>query len=113
MEVTRLECPACQTALEGTFALGRFQRLTRDQLLFVETFMRCRGVIKDVEEELGISYPTVRGRLDGVIRALGFDVPGEAVPVDRREVLEHVKSGKISTEEAERLLRASAVRKGA
>ena len=114
MEVVRLQCPACQTAVEGRFGLGPFQRLSRDQLQFVETFIRCRGVIKDVEEQLGISYPTVRGRLDGVIRALGYDVPDDSGAQDRRrELLEEVARGKVSAEEAEKLLRAQLLRKGA
>jgi len=56
----------------GSFALGRFHHLTVEQLEFLETFIKARGNFKDVERELGISYPTVRSRLDAMIRALGF-----------------------------------------
>ena len=63
LRIVRLECPACGSALQGNFTLGRLARLTREQLQFVEVFIRCRGKIKDVEEELGISYPTVVARL--------------------------------------------------
>jgi len=113
MEAVRLACPSCGTAIEGRFILGRFQRLSSDQLQFIETFIRCRGVIKDVEEQLGISYPTVRGRLDAVIRALGYDVPEDTTAVDRRrEMLESVRNHTLTVEEADRLLRTS-VRKGA
>ena len=73
----RLECPACGSALQGNFTLGRLARLTREQLQFVEVFIRCRGKIKDVEEELGISYPTVVGRLNEVVQAMGFEVRQE------------------------------------
>ena len=114
MEVVRLQCPSCQTVVEGRFVLGRFQRLTSDQLQFVETFIRCRGVIKDVEEDLGISYPTVRGRLDNVIRALGYEPPEEGSPQDRRRaLLEDVHSGRLTVEEAHKLLGSAALRKGA
>jgi len=78
LKVVRLECEGCGTRLEGNFTLGRFQSLTADQLEFLETFIRARGNFKDVERELGISYPTVRARLDAVIRALGF--PSQAEP---------------------------------
>src|SRR5258708_12835565 len=64
LHVVRLECESCGTRLEGSFALGRFHSLTTDQLEFLETFIRARGNFKDVERELGISYPTVRSRLD-------------------------------------------------
>lgn len=71
--VTHLRCHTCGTGLEGNFRLTKFDRLPREQLRFVEVFLKNRGVIRDVERELNISYPTVRSRLDEVIRALGYD----------------------------------------
>ena len=64
LAVTRLHCGSCDTQIEGRFQLGRFQRLSAEQLAFLEVFVKNRGIIKDVEAELGISYPTVRARLD-------------------------------------------------
>ena len=75
LTVTHLRCQRCGTGLEGTFTLTKFDRLSREQLRFVDVFVKNRGVIRDVERELGISYPTVRSRLDEVIRALGYDAP--------------------------------------
>ena len=77
LTVTRLHCQTCDTALEGRFRLGRFQRLSAEQLAFLEVFVKNRGIIKDVEAELGISYPTVRARLDDALRAMGFATAGE------------------------------------
>ena len=74
MRITRLQCDGCGSALEGSFTLGRFQRLTREQLQFVELFMLCRGKIKDMEERLGVSYPTVVARLNEVVTAMGYTV---------------------------------------
>src|SRR5829696_10593027 len=74
LRIVRLDCQACGSALEGSFTLGRFQRLTREQWQFVELFMLCRGKIKDVEERLGVSYPTVVARLNEVVRAKGYEV---------------------------------------
>src|SRR3979411_3488853 len=74
LHIVRLECPACGSALQGNFTLGRLARLTREQLQFVEVFIRCRGKIKDVEEELGISYPTVVARPNEVGQGTGFVV---------------------------------------
>ena len=74
LSVTRLQCGHCGTGIEGAFGLGRLQALTAEQVQFVETFMKCKGKIKDVEVELGISYPTVVARLNEVVRAMGFEV---------------------------------------
>jgi hypothetical protein len=110
LQVTRLYCPNCDTTLEGHFALGRFHQLSADQLAFVETFVRCEGKINRVGEEMGVSYPTVRGRLTDVIRALGYEVGEEesagAVPDDvRKSILEELAQGKITSEEAVKRLR--------
>jgi hypothetical protein len=72
LEVTRLHCPECDTTLEGRFSVGRFGRLNRDQLGLLESFLRARGNLRDLERELGISYPTVRNRLEALLRALGL-----------------------------------------
>jgi hypothetical protein len=77
--ITRLHCRSCGTALEGEFGVGRFGRLSREQLALLESFLRARGNLKEMERELGISYPTVRGRVDALVKALGL---GEGGPVD-------------------------------
>jgi hypothetical protein len=80
LEVTRLHCAECDTTLEGRFSVGRFGRLDRDQLGLLELFLRARGNLRDLERELGISYPTVRNRLETLIRALGLADPAETAP---------------------------------
>ncbi|MCL6580962.1 MAG: DUF2089 domain-containing protein [Firmicutes bacterium] len=111
LEVTRLQCPSCRTAVEGRFEICPFCLLTREQREFLETFIRARGNIKEVERELGISYPTVRNRLDQVIRALGYDVTeteeDRRLDAERREILARLNRGEIGPEEALRLLRQS------
>lgn len=108
--VARLYCPSCATALEGRFELGPLARLNSDQLSFVETFIRCQGKLNRVQEELGISYPTVRGRLEAVIRALGYEVDeAEPEPLviseeERRGILGDLAAGRISSEEAMQML---------
>src|SRR3954449_6042254 len=72
LAVTRLQCRSCGTSLEGDFTVGRFGRLTREQLVLLESFLRSRGNLRDMERELGISYPTVRSRVEALVRALGF-----------------------------------------
>jgi hypothetical protein len=107
--VSRLHCPSCDTAIEGRFTTGHFANLTQEQLDFIVTFVRCEGKINRMEDELKLSYPTIRNRLHEVIRALGFEPGKEESPeIDdetRRSVLEDLDAGKISAEDAMRLLR--------
>ena len=108
LTVTRLHCETCDTAIEGRFANASFAGLTSEQLDFIETFVRCEGKLTRVQDEMALSYPTVRNRLQEVIRALGYE-PGreetaEASDEKRLSVLEELDSGKISADEAMRLL---------
>src|SRR6476620_4961938 len=101
LAVTRLRCGSCGTTLEGEFSVGRFSRLSRDQTALLESFLRSRGNLRDIERELGISYPTVRARVEALVRALGFgprsddeaappdDEPATA-PASREEILERL-----------------------
>ncbi len=113
MVVRRLECPNCGVAVEGHFDGGPLARLSRDQLAFVETFMRARGKIKDVEEELGISYPTVVGRLNDVLVAMGFEAGEDPRDAERRQrILDDLSAGRLSAAEAAEQLRSLANRDG-
>jgi hypothetical protein len=85
LTVTRLQCGQCGTGIDGSFRLGRLQSLTAEQAQFLEVFVKNRGKIKDVEAELGISYPTVVGRLNDLVRAMGYDVDDELSEVDQFE----------------------------
>ena len=107
--VSRLHCPSCDTVVEGRFTAGHFANLSQDQLNFIVTFVRCEGKINRMEDELSLSYPTIRNRLHEVIRALGFEPGKDETPeIDdekRRSVLEDLDAGKISAEDAMRMLR--------
>jgi hypothetical protein len=111
--VTRLHCAECDVTIEGRFVSGSsLYRLSNEQIDFVETFVRCEGKLNRVQTELGISYPTVRARLEDAIRTMGFDLPGDytAQPGEldedaRRQILEQLEQGEITSEEAIRLLR--------
>src|SRR4249919_4199767 len=110
LAVTRLQCRSCGTSLEGDFSVGRFGRLTREQLTLLESFLRSRGNLREMERELGISYPTVRSRVEALVQALGFgeradtedigDVQTEPVagttPVSREAILESLARHEIS-----------------
>jgi hypothetical protein len=121
LTITRLHCRSCGTALEGEFGVGRFGRLSREQLDLLEGFLRARGNLKELERELGISYPTVRGRIDALVRALGLAEGEPRAPIDdfameadeaqpaarRREILERLARREISADEAADALRGS------
>ena len=101
LEVTRLHCRACDTTIEGHFQPGRLSQLTPDQLAFVDIFLKNEGKINSVCKDLGVSYPTVRGRLRDVIAALGYQVEEEpaAGDEDRRQLLDDLAAGKLSSDE--------------
>lgn len=92
MEVTRLKCGNCGTELNGSFAPCRFCALEEKHLRFVETFLRCRGSIKEVEKALGVSYPTVKNMLDAALNALGLDEKPELRKLREQEEKEEILS---------------------
>lgn len=127
LTIARLHCRSCGTALEGEFGVGRFGRLDPEQLALLESFLRARGNLKEMERELGISYPTVRARVDGLLRALDLadggatenleDSDDEADPdspsasrtdagAARREILQRLSRREIGAEEAAAQLRS-------
>jgi hypothetical protein len=112
MVTTRQYCSQCDTSIEGHFhpAVSPFAGLTPEQIQFVLTFVRCEGRFTRLEEELNLSCPTLRNRLNEIIRALGYEPGREETPVrlsadERRRILEDLDEGIISSAEAQALLR--------
>jgi hypothetical protein len=103
--VERVRCSTCGSAVEGRFGLDWPARLTREQLNFVKVFVTCGGKIKDVEQALGVSYPTVVSRLDEVMAAVSQEPLAPSAPRSRRDVLEQLARGEVDAREAERLLK--------
>jgi hypothetical protein len=123
LAVTRLHCRSCGTTLEGDFSVGRFANLSREQTAILESFLRSRGNLRDMERELSISYPTVRGRVEALVRALGFgprdgdDTAESGVAADlasasadisaaRGDILERLSKHEISAEDAAAAIRS-------
>lgn len=101
LNATRLKCNSCSTIIENNFKLSKFDYLLNEQLYFIEVFLRCRGSIKEVEKELKISYPTVRAKLDEIIKI--FESDEEELKRKNKEnnkVLELLEKGEIDIEEA-------------
>jgi hypothetical protein len=120
--VTRFYCPDADVSVEGRFAVESppFAQLSPDQIKFVEIFVRNEGKLNRMEDELGLSYPTIRSRLHEIIRALGYEpgkddgagatpppppvAPPAAPAVDRKAVLSDLDAGRISFDDAMKLL---------
>jgi hypothetical protein len=106
LKVTKLECSHCHTTIENKFDLSKLASLSQEQLNFVITFLVCRGNIKEVEKELCISYPTVRGKLNDIISALGYETQKKTSPeVDQKNVVSMLQAGEITAEEALKMLK--------
>lgn len=104
--VTAAQCRECDSVLQGRFQSGTFAHLSEEHLAFIELFVRNEGKITRMEEELGLSYPTIRNRLHAVIRALGYE-PGEDELTglgeeERKRILEELDRGAIDYAEAMR-----------
>ncbi len=125
LAVTRLHCRSCGTTLEGDFSVGRFGRLSREQLALLESFLRSRGNLRDMERELSLSYPTIRSRVEALVRSLGFgpradaDEPAPetidpaaaaadaaAILSARQQILERLARHEIGAEDAADAIRA-------
>ena len=116
LAVTKMYCIHCNTSIEGHFVpeINPFRNLNTEQMQFLLTFVKCEGRLNRMEEEMKLSYPTLRNRLTEIVRALGFE-PGkedlpQALSVDvRRQILEDLDTGKIGWEEAQARLRGEKV----
>ena len=100
LRVTELTCPACSTRIVSDLTTCPFCNLPSEALAFLWAFLKARGNIKEVEKDLGISYPTVRKRLDELLISLGLDSGAEASSSHRLEVFERLRKGEISVDEA-------------
>lgn len=104
LHVQRLACNNCQTVIENNFSLSQFASLSKDQLDFIEVFVVKRGNIKEVEKVLGISYPTVRSKLNQIIEQLGHKKETERDVEEEKarkaHIIELLDNDEISAQEA-------------
>lgn len=106
LHIEQLGCEQCGTKISGQFIPNKFSALSKAHLQFIEIFIKNRGNIKEIEKEMGISYPTVRNKLDEVIVALGYHISGEQTQiVNKGEVLRQLELGEITQQEALNMLK--------
>ena len=106
--ITRLNCDKCNIEISGEFSLSRLSLLTKEQLKFVEIFLKNSGSIKAIEKDLNISYPTVKKLLNEVLQELGYDVNDQndnKESLKRQEILDKLANKEISYEEASEALK--------
>lgn len=108
LRAVKLKCSRCGTIIENEFELSKFESLGDEQIKFLETFVMCRGNIKDVEKELGISYPTVRAKLDDVISALGYVVVKKPA-IESTEIIDMLEKGEISADQAVSMMKENKI----
>ncbi len=104
LTITELTCPSCRARVVAELLTCEFCSLEPELLGLLKSFLRARGNFKEVERDLGISYPTIRKRLDDLLAALGLETRARLSHGDRMEVLDRLERGEISVEEALRLL---------
>ncbi len=102
MRVSRMFCDDCSTEVKSVFGAPRFLELSPDQQRFATEFILASGSLKEMAQKLGVSYPTVRARLDRIIECLEGRKPSEEER--RAAILDAVEEKRISTQEASRLL---------
>ena len=108
LTIARLHCNNCNIEINGEFSLSKLRLLTKEQLLFVELFLKSQGSIKAVEKELNVSYPTVKKILNDVLRTLGHkvsDTEESSVASEREQILDQLSKKQISFEEASKKLK--------
>lgn len=102
VQVKTLACEACGVEVTGRFEVPRFLELSAEQQRFATEFLLASGSLKKVAETFGISYPTVRARLDRIIECL--EAAKSAAQERRAAILDAVEEKRISTHKASALL---------
>jgi len=102
--IERVRIPEKQLSVEGEFTPPELARLSLEDQVFVVAFLRSHGSIKEMEQTFGVSYPTIKARLNRISSLLQF-VETDPSP-SRQEVLDRLRSGELTAEEAIRALEA-------
>ena len=101
--IERIRVKRTNMAIEGEFELPPLSRLTEEDQMFVAAFIRCHGSIKEMETLFGVSYPTIKNRLNRIGEL--FDFIETNPPINREDIVTRLEKGEISVDEAEKLLK--------
>ena len=97
--IKEVECQDCKTQIKSNFRVNRFHMFKPEDLYFIEVFLKNEGNIKLMEKDLGISYPTVKGRLKNIVNTLGYQAKAGSSE-DRVKILNDLSNGKINIKDA-------------
>lgn len=97
--IKEVECQGCKTLIKSNFKINRFHMFKKEDLYFIEVFLKNEGNIKLMEKDLGISYPTVKSRLKNIIKTLGYKAKDDD-PEKRLKILNALSDGEINVKEA-------------
>jgi hypothetical protein len=103
LKIKKLECRKCGISVEGEFYTSPIMALSQEQQSFSELFVLSSGSLKEMAEILGVTYPTVRTRLDEIIEALKKEIKGREDY--KKELLDKVEQGKITAEKAAEIIK--------
>lgn len=98
LQVDRMVCRSCGVAVEGEIEVSALGQLDLDEQVFVTAFLRSHGSIRRMESLFGVSYPTVKNRLNRIVARL--DAAFTPPPSDNAEVLDRLARGEITTDQA-------------
>jgi hypothetical protein len=101
MVIVKLQCPECNTEVTGEFKLCPVCRLDEEFRKLFDLFLKSRGNLKDVQRELKVSYPTARAKIEKMFNKMD----GKNTPISAAEILSDLRNGKITVDEAEKILR--------
>ncbi len=104
MTVSRMTCHACEITVEAAFPTARLANLPVEHQRFIEIFILGSGSLKEIAEQTGVSYPTVRSRLDKVIAALREEIG--RTQKTKGSILDAVSEGKLSPDSAAKLIKS-------
>lgn len=103
VRITQIRCDCCSSEINSTFVTGALGKLPAEYQKFIAVFLRHRGNIKQVEKEIGISYPTINKMLEGINRSLGSEEISPAP--SRKEILDAIDKGEMSVKDATFILK--------
>ena len=103
VRITQIRCDCCSSEINSTFVTGPLGKLPAESQKFIAVFLRHRGNIKQVEKEIGISYPTINKMLEGINRLLGAEQT--QIPPSRKEILDAIEKGEMSVKDATLILK--------
>jgi|YelNatPaOPRAMG01_1025707.scaffolds.fasta_scaffold07324_9 hypothetical protein len=105
MIITKLKCPECNVTIEGEFLANKLASLNPEEQEFLELFLKTRGNVKEMERVLKISYPTVRSKLDNILKSIGITpIEEEETKTKARDVIDRLEKGEITVQEALKIL---------